>query len=417
MKSGLRGDKPWRRDVEVESRPSARSVWQRVGRILFTLLAGIVLARAEAPTIDPPDDEKYIGAPEDVLFWTLEQKVAGFRNYDKVFPTRKIAAGAVPSPLPKRATDLGSLRINVGDTALSMDDYFVRANVAGLLVIKDGAIVYERYGLGNTENTRWVSYSIAKSVTSMLVGAAMRDGFIGSLDEKITDYLPRLKGSSYDEASIRNVLQMASGVRWNEDYVDPESDINTAPWNTLDLHEFLRHKPRDAAPGKLFNYNTAETNLAGTMLRAAIGNNLSTYLSEKIWQPYGMESSAYWMLTEPGGGEFGGCCISATLRDYGRVGLFAMDNGRLADGTEVLPEGWMADSTSPSVAQPDYGYFWWLRQHGGFSASGIFGQGIYVNLEERLVVAQHSAREHASLDEDWQLQFALEAALIAAFKE
>lgn len=385
--------------------------------MIVTLLVGIVLAYGEAPAIDPSDDEKYLGAPEDVLFWSLEQKVTGFRNYDKIFPTRKIAAGSVPSPLPKRASDLGSLSINFGATSLSIDEYVVRQNVAGLLVIKDGAIVYERYGLGNTEDTRWVSYSIAKSVTSMLVGAAMQDGYIASLDEKITDYLPRLKGSSYDEASIRNVLQMASGVRWNEDYVDPESDINIATWNTLDLQEFLRHKPRDATPGKLFNYNTAETNLAGTMLRAAIGNNLSTYLSEKIWQPYGMEANAYWMLTEPGGGEFGGCCISATLRDYGRLGLFAMGNGRLADGTEVLPEGWMAKSTTPSSAQPGYGYFWWLREHGGYSASGIFGQGIYINPEERIIVAQHSAREAASREEDWQLQFALEAALIEALND
>ena len=173
-----------------------------------------------------------------------------------------------------------------------------------MLVIKDGQIVYERYGLGNTENSVWGSYSVAKSVTSMLIGAAIRDGYIASVDEKISDYLPRLKGSSYDQSTIRNVLQMSSGVQWDEDYADPGSDINQKGWwQTLGSYEYLRTKPRESVPGDVFNYNTAETNLVGTLLRFAVGNNLATYLEEKIWRPFGMESDANWMLTELGGGE------------------------------------------------------------------------------------------------------------------
>jgi CubicO group peptidase (beta-lactamase class C family) len=179
----------------------------------------------------------------------------------------------------------------------------------------------------------------------------------------------------------------------------------------------LRHKPREAAPGEVFNYNTAETNLAGTLLRFAIGNNPSTYLSEKIWKPFGMESDAVWNLTEQGGGEFGGCCINATQRDYGRIGLFALADGRLDDGTQILPEGWMRESTLPSKGYAGYGYFWWLTAEDIFTAVGVFGQGIYINREENIVIALHSARGVASKESDWDLQDALYAALTNAIKD
>lgn len=372
---------------------------------------------AEAPHVNPADDHKYLGAPDNVLFWEPKQQVAGYRNSDKLFLTRKIANGDAVFPLPYALVDLGDVEIAHDRASMTVDEYFMRQNVAGLLVIKDGEILYERYGLGNDENSRWISYSVAKSVVSMLIGAAIQDGYITSVDEKVTRYLPRLKGSSYDQSSIANLLQMASGVQWNEDYADPESDIATAPWGTMELYEFLRDKPRASRPGETFNYNTAETNLAGTLLRSAIGNNLATYLSEKIWRPFGMEAEASWNLTEPGGGEFGGCCINATLRDYGRIGLFALANGRLADGTEVLPPGWMNESTTPSRGFDGYGYFWWLDREGVFSAAGIFGQGIYINREENVVIAIHSARADASTDADWAWHGALYEALTNAIRD
>jgi CubicO group peptidase (beta-lactamase class C family) len=389
--------------------------------VLSGLLFGLSLLTAaspifSAPVLDQSDDLSRLGSPEKFLFWTPEQQVAGYRNIDRVFPTRIIHAGDAPYPLPEKPVELGEVPLAVEGDPLTVDEYFERQDVAGLLVIKNGNIVYERYGLGNDRDSRWVSFSVTKSVVSMLVGAAMRDGYIRSLDEKVSDYLPRLKGSSYDRSSIRNILQMASGVQWNEDYADPASDVNSAEWSTLGLYEYLRHKPRDAEPGELFNYNTGETNLVGTLLRSAIGNNLSTYLEEKIWRPFGMESDAWWMLSEQGGGETGGCCINATLRDYGRIGLFALANGRLRDGTEVLPEGWMQESTTPSIGYPGYGYLWWLRPDGDYQAMGIFGQGIYIDPAENVVIALQSAREVASSDPDWILQTALFQALIEAVR-
>jgi len=378
------------------------------------VLSGSAFVQAKAPTMDPVDDAKHLGSVEKFLFWTPEQQVASYRNINMIFPTREITAGGKTLELPQKLRRLDEVEFQVEGQSLTVDEYFLEQNVAGLLVIKDGKIAYERYGLGNTEDSLWISFSVAKSVTSMLIGAAIQDGYIKSVDEKVTDYLPRLKNSAYDQSSIRNVLQMSSGVEWNEDYADPKSDVNTATWDTLSLYEFLRNKPRESAPGEAFNYNTAETNLAGTILRSAIGNNLATYLSEKIWKPFGMESDANWMLTEVGGGEFGGCCINATLRDYGRLGLFAMGKGRLADGTQVLPEGWMAESTAPSKGSPGYGYFWWLYDDETYRASGIFGQAIYINAKENVVIAMHSARAVASNRPDWALQAALFTALTKA---
>ena len=382
--------------------------------MMILVLSGPAFVYAKAPTIDPADDANHLGSIENFLFWTPEQQVASYRNINMIFPTREIAAGGKTLDLPEQLRSLGDTEIHVDNRTLTADDYFAEHNVAGLLVIKDGKIAYERYGLGNTEDSLWISFSVAKSVTSMLIGAAIQDGYIKSVDEKVTDYLPRLKNSAYDQSTIRNVLQMSSGVEWNEDYADPKSDVNTATWDTLSLYEYLRDRPREMAPGEAFNYNTAETNLAGTILRSAIGNNLATYLSEKIWKPFGMESGANWMLTEPGGGEWGGCCINATLRDYGRLGLFAMSNGQLADGTQVLPEGWMAESTTPSKGFPGYGYFWWLYDDGTYRATGIFGQSIYINAQENVVIAMHSARAVASNKPDWALQDALFSALTKA---
>jgi CubicO group peptidase (beta-lactamase class C family) len=370
--------------------------------------------QAKAPTLDPLDDASHFGPVEKFLFWTPEQQVAGYRNINKIFPTRLVPAGSNTLELPQQLTSLGDVEFEAEARTLTVDDYFLQQNVAGLLVIKDGRIVYERYGLGNTEDSLWVAFSVAKSITSMLVGAAIQDGYIKSVDEKITDYLPRLKNSAYDQSTIRNVLQMSSGVEWNEDYADPKSDLNSAAWDTLSLYEYLRHKPRAAPPGEVFNYNTAETNLVGSLLRSAIGNNLATYLSEKIWKPFGMESDANWMMSEFGGGETGGCCINATLRDYGRLGLFALNNGQLADGTRVLPEGWMAESTAPSKGNPGYGYFWWLAQNNIYRASGIFGQAIYIDPNENVVIAQHSVRAVASNRPDWALQSAFFTAVTKA---
>lgn len=394
-------------------------------KLIPAFAAILALAAPPAPAqglyMDPADDEKYFGHPDDLFSWTAEQQVAGYRNIEKIGPARLVPASTSPRLLPREERDLRDVQIS-GEFeeqpfALSLDEYFRTRNVAGLLVIDDGSIIYERYGLGNSEDSRWVSFSVSKSVVSMLIGAAIRDGYIAGVHEPVNLYLPRLNGSPYSRTAIRDLLQMASGVAWNEDYSDPASDVSQADWETLKLYEYLSSRPRAAAPGETFNYNTAETNLAGNLLRAAVGNNLSTYLHHKIWEPYGMEADAWWPLTEEGGGEFGGCCLAATLRDYGRIGLFALADGRLPDGTRVLPEGWMAESTTPSKGADYYGYLWWLREGGAYAAAGIYGQGIYIDPEEKTVIAVQAAWNVASDQREWRIQAAMFKAIGSALQE
>lgn len=340
---------------------------------------------------DPASDLQNLPRDGGLLTWQGDAQIIGYRNIEHLSPTREVLAGGQVLTLPEALQDFTGLRYSVAGAQFDIEGYLTHNHVAGLLIIKDGRILLERYGFGNTEDSVWVSFSMTKSVVSMLTGAAVADGFIGSVDDKVTDYLPQLKNSSYDQVTIRNVLQMASGVEWNEDYADPRSDVASSPNDLMSLFHFLGTKPRVAPPGERFNYNTGETNLAGAILRAAIGNNLATYLAHKIWTPFGMEADANWVTHGAGNGELGGCCISATLRDFGRLGLFAMNGGVLADGSRVLPENWMRDSVTPSQSNEGYGYLWWLQGNGIFRASGIFGQGIYINPATNLVIVTQGA--------------------------
>lgn len=366
---------------------------------LVTLLLVFIWIPAQAA--EPVDSEVLTrlaesGEQTELLFWSQEDRRVGFRNMPSLGPVRLIENGDSPFPLTSAPVDLGGVSYEVEGESFRLGDYLADPAHMGLIVVRDGEILFEDYSGGNSEESVWISFSVTKSVTSMLVGAAIRDGFIKSVDEPVVNYLPRLRGSGYGQASIRNVLNMASGVRWNEDYADPASDVaNAGAANGVALADYLSTLPVEADPGAVFNYNTGETNLVGEILRAAIGNNAATYLTLKIWRPYGMEYDAWWSLGGAGGGELGGCCISATLRDYARLGLFAMGGGRLRDGTPVLPENWMADSTRPSKGYDGYGYLWWLFGDRSYAARGIFGQLIRIYPDDDLVIAAHGNAEAA----------------------
>lgn len=331
------------------------------------------------------------GPTESLLFYPQAERRVVFGHIDRLYPTRTVAAGATAYPLTDRPHDFGGLPYELDGRTHALADFLAMPEAIGLLVVKDGAVLLEHYAPGNDRDSRWISFSVTKSVTSLLIGAAIADGYIASVDEPVAHYLPRLRGTPYEAATVRDVLNMASGVAWNEDYADPASDVARAGGaNGLGLVRYLADLPRVGEPGTTFNYNTGETNLAGEILRAAIGNNAATYLTHRIWQPFGMERDATWLIDGAGGVETGGCCISATLRDFARLGIFAMRDGVLADGTRVLPEGWMAESIRPSAGNPGYGYLWWLMGDGSYTARGIFGQQIYVDPAAGLVIAAHS---------------------------
>jgi CubicO group peptidase (beta-lactamase class C family) len=334
------------------------------------------------------------GADASLLSLTPEQQRVAYRNLRLLAPHNTVARGPKVSPLPRAPLDLRGFAYSYQNRTRSLEDFLNETRVAGFLVIKDGRVVAERYAHGHGPASVWVSFSVAKSVLSLLYGAALKDGSIRSLDDPVTRYLPRLGGSAYDAVTLRHLLQMSSGVAWNEDETDPNSDLarsgRAGRSGGLDAQlAYMKRLPRKAPPGTLFNYNTGETNVAGAVLRAATGRTLADYLSEKIWKPAGMEAEAHWLLLREGDSEYGGCCISATLRDYGRLGLLALRGGVTADGRRVVPEGLMKEATGPAPTAPNYGYLWWLEGGGRFAASGSFGQYIYVVPEHRIVVAIH----------------------------
>ncbi|WP_342030404.1 serine hydrolase domain-containing protein [Pseudomonas sp. SST3] len=327
-------------------------------------------------------------------------QVNTLRNIERLFATATVRHGAAVLPLPAAAKSLGDVGFDSGGKRYDLYDYVSLNRVSGLLVIKDGRIAHESYQFGNTPQTRWTSMSLAKSITATLVGVAIQDGYIECIDDPIVQYLPALEGSAYDGVSVRDLLQMASGVGWNETYTDPLSDRRRmlevqgtqTPGGVLKLMAKL---PRVAAPGTRWNYSTGETHVVGALVRAAVGKPVSQYLSERIWSRVGMESDASWWLESPNGLEVGGSGLSATLRDYGRFGLFLLDDG-LAGGERVLPNGWIEEASSPKIIngeQVDYGYMLWpiadtkgTPNESAFEARGIFGQHLYMNPRAGVVI-------------------------------
>ena len=358
-----------------------------------------------------------------ILSWTPDQQVVGYRNMEKIDPARVIHRGPHVRSLPVATTQIDPAwrwNGNSFDTA----SYMTRMRTSGVIVLKDGRIVLERYGLGRRPEDRWISFSVAKSVTSTLIGAAIQDGYIKSLDAPVTDYIPELKGSAYDGVTIRQLVTMTSGVKWNENYSDPHSDVAQAGNAILEpgvnpIVSYMRRLPRADPPGSKWVYKTGETDLAGILVSNAVGKPLADYLSEKIWAPFGMEQDAIW-VEDVAGHERGGCCISMTLRDYARFGQFMLEGGK-AGGAQVLPPGWVAEATAKQATPPPdedangYGYFWWLVP-GGYAAEGIFGQQVFVYPQDHIVIAINSAWARADSPDDWMAQAAFAEALRSAAK-
>jgi CubicO group peptidase (beta-lactamase class C family) len=335
---------------------------------------------------------------------TPDLVVATLKAGESLFPSAIVARGPAVRPLPVGAR-LADVAVESAGRRHDLVDYLAYNRVAGLLVLADGTVVREDYELGYAPGQRWASFSLAKSVCSTLYGAALADGLIGNLDEPVARYLPTLAHGAYLDVTLRQVLEMRSGARWDETYTDPRSDRR----RFLDLQ--LAGEPgslvammaglgRARAPGTAFNYSTGETFLAGAVLEAALGRPLAGYLSAKIWAPAGMEADAGWWLESAGGATIGGSGLSATLRDYARFARFVLEDGCIGAARVVRP-GWFAEATARTTAtgvRRDYGYQWWLPatpdpvHEGAFLAMGIFGQRIYLNPRRRLAIVALCAR-------------------------
>ena len=350
-------------------------------KLLRTLAILVLCSAIAAPALaQQPTPEN---SPAGVLFWSPADRERAFRQMETISPHAPVARGETPV----RALPPGD-PISVDASA-----YMETENVAGVLVIQDGRIRLEHYGLGLGERDHWVSFSMTKSLTSTLVGTALKSGAIGSLEDPVTRYLPALAGGGYDGVNVRQLLTMTSGVRWNEDYFNPDSDVarflqEPARPGEDPVVTYMGRLPRATEPGTRWNYSTGETNLVGSLVAAAEGKPLAQLLSERIWSRAGMEADAFWALDQ-GGREMGGCCVSATLRDWGRIGLLALEDGQ-AGGERIVPADWFAQAVvkQAETGEPNegYGFLWWTQDDGVFGAYGIFGQAVRVDPERRLVI-------------------------------
>ena len=362
--------------------------------LIALLLTGASVSRAASQTTSSA--VPYASLNRSTTTWSQADREIGFAHWDSIFPSRDVRRGATVHPLPV-GPPLAAFAPGTDDAAW-LDGYFGEQRVAGLLVLHDGRIRLERYALGYDSTMRWTSQSVSKSITSTLVGAALKDGYIRSLNDPVTRYIAGLRGSAYDSVTVRQLLTMTSGVRWTEVYTDTASDAwrfyaERAPPGKTRTVSYMRKLPREAPPGTKWLYKTGETHLLGVLVSEATKKPLSQYLSEKIWAPYGMEHDAAWEI-DPTGSEMAGCCLHVALRDYARFGQFILDGARI-DGRSIVPDGYLDAATSTQVATTipgrGYGYQWWTFGGGRFGAVGIHGQMIHIDPARRLIIVTNSA--------------------------
>jgi CubicO group peptidase (beta-lactamase class C family) len=382
---------------------SKAQVWLRRAGLAFAVL---VVALGTGWMLIGPDWRALLTHPpagRDVLFWSDAQRDAAFRMMDRLpmlIEARTIAAGEETRALPQgEPLDLGA--------DFDLNAYMLKQNAAGLVILQGGKVRAEIYGNNFRPDGRWTSFSVAKSLTSTLVGAAILDGHIRSLDDKVSAYVPGLEGSAYDDVTIAQLLTMTSGVAWNEDYDDPSSDVamfdkHPATPGMSGIVSYMRKLERAHPPGEVWNYSTGETNLIGVLVSEATGKTVADYLSEKIWRPYGMQQDATWLLGSDGH-EISGCCIQATTRDFARFGQFMLEGAATKDGP-VVPPDWISTATvkQADIGQPGhgYGFQWWTWDDGSYMADGIFGQGIFIDPARNLVIASNANWTSALGDRD-----------------
>jgi CubicO group peptidase (beta-lactamase class C family) len=324
--------------------------------------------------------------------FSAEKIVQNFSHMDAAFLTTPVSRGSgVIKPLP-RGDDL--------TLPAETNDWIKARSVTSLLVMQDGNVRYEDYFLGTTPEDRRISWSVAKSYLSALLGVLVADGEIASLDDPVVKYAPKLIGSAYEQASIRNVLNMASGVTFDEDYLDYDSDINRmgrviALGGALD--DFAAGLTESfAAPGETWQYVSIDTHVIGMVVRGATGRDIAGLLEEKILAPLGLEQDGYY-VTDGDGVAFVLGGLNFTTRDFARFGQMILQNG-LYDGKQVVPLAWIAESTVPSApTKPDkigYGYQWWIpvgAQDGEFMARGVYGQYLYFDQSRGLLIVTTGA--------------------------
>jgi CubicO group peptidase (beta-lactamase class C family) len=382
--------------------------------LLLTFLIGTAVAAEPEFRKDGLHAEAYgieAGYPIGSRLTQGQQKflVGSLSHYDEIFASRAVARPATAWSF-RRENKLPEVCYSFQGGQYDLNGYLDRNPVTGLLIARDSMILFERYQYSRTDTHRFTSQSMAKTITAMLVGIAVGEGKIRSIDDKAQVYVPGLAGSAYGETPIRALLNMSSGVEFTERY-DGRDDIATLsrglmiPGVATSTEKVLtQFSNRKSEPNRVFHYAGSETMTLGLVLRAATGRPVADYLSEKIWQPIGAEANASW-VTDVFGQETTYCCFNAVLRDYARLGRLLAREGNW-DGRQVIPRQWIKDATTVRAEDEHlrpgrvsqgfgYGYQVWLlggEPAGTYSLRGIRGQILFVDPVSRLIMVQTSAR-------------------------
>ena len=362
-----------------------------------------------------PDAEEYgesQGFPigQRPSFFSVPFLVGSHSHLDELFEAHVVAHADTPSRLA-RASAEPAIQYYYEGRAADVDRYLSRNPTTGLIVARDDTILVERYQYGRTDRQRFTSWSMAKTVTSMLVGIAIAEGRIRSVDDPASAYVRDLAGTEYGRTSLRHLLEMSSGVRFVEVY-SGQDDVTRLSINTFlqlgpgGVEAVTPFNERAAPSGTTFSYASVETQVLGLVLRNAVGRPVADYLSDKVWRPMGAEADATW-LVDRSGQEATFCCINAVLRDYARLGLLLAHDGNWR-GRQIIPASWIAEATRvrpelhlrPGVATPFFGYAYqtWIfpGERPMFALLGVRGQAIYVDPARRLVLVHTAVRRQVS---------------------
>jgi CubicO group peptidase (beta-lactamase class C family) len=345
--------------------------------------------------------------------FTGASQVDNFYRMAELLPSVEMAASSQPRPWPVGEQVEAPRTFGYLGHQKPFEDAFMETETSALLLLHRGQVRYERYALTGGPDVRWISMSVAKSFVSALVGIAIAEGRIGGVDDPISDYVDVADGSAYDGVSIRHVLQMASGARWNEEYSDPDSDVRrvaAAMSGHATLEEVVASMVRERAPGTVCRYNSGDTQALGLLLIKATGRSLADYMHEKLVEPLGFMSPCSWLI-DGAGTEAAFAFLTATARDFARLGELYRNGGRVGDA-QVVPAAWVRESVEDSAPPFEripsfegetpmgYGYQWWIPKGdagettGEFSGIGVYNQFVYVDPSREVVVVKLSANRN-----------------------
>lgn len=349
-----------------------------------------------------------------VTFFDAGAISENFRGVKNIFPTTTVPKPEQSQPFSVSSQPYSLIEnFQAHDSVVVTKAFLDQTLTDALIVIQHDTILYEYYGNGFTASDHHIAWSMSKSVISALFGIAIAEGKIKSIEQTVTDYLPDFAGTGYDKVRIKDVLQMSSGVGFNEDYGDFNSDINIMGRYFalgMPMADFSKKLRREREPGTYNHYVSIDTQVLGMILTKATGKSITDYMNEKLWSQIGAESEAYW-IKDKSGMEFALGGLNATARDYAKMGQLFLDTGKW-QGRQVVPREWVLASITPdaphvmpgkrdnAVLADGYGFQWWIPEgsKGEFDAQGIYDQFIYVDPHKDMVIVKLSSNYHYKKD-------------------